>query len=73
MSVSATLAITAELLSALNTILQFARDNGVSSRKLLDEYLIARAEGREFTQADILEIKNRARATLERLNAATGG
>ena len=63
-------ALAVELLAALNTLLQFARDNGVSSRKLLEEYLIARAEGREFTQADIIELKTRARAALDRLNTA---
>lgn len=57
------------LLNALNTLLQFARDNGLSSRKLLDEYLAARAENRELTQADIASAKLEARKALEDLNA----
>lgn len=63
-------AVAVELVSALNTLLQFARDNGISSRKLLDEYLLARAEGREFTQADIVELKAQARRALDTLNTA---
>ena len=66
---SAALAI--ELLSALNTVLQFARDNGVSSRVLLNEYLVATAEGRELTQADVTQIKRQARDALDKLNALT--
>lgn len=57
------------LLNALNTLLQFARDNGLSSRKLLDEYLAARAENRELTQADLESAKLEARKALEDLNA----
>lgn len=63
-------AIAVEVLQALNTILQFARDNGVSSRLLLSEYLAARAEGRELTAADIAGAKQRARDVLDRLNAS---
>ena len=65
---SAALAI--EIISALNTLLQFARANGVSSRKILDEYLIAKAEGRDFTQADVETLKRQAREALDRLNSA---
>jgi hypothetical protein len=67
--VSAALAV--ELLSALNTILQFARDNGVSSRVLLNEYLVATAEGRQLTQADVTQAKRQARDALDKLNALT--
>lgn len=64
-------ALAVEILSALNTLLQFARANGVSSRKVLDEYLAARAEGRELSMADIEDLKRQARAALDRLNAVT--
>lgn len=58
-------AVAVEIIQALNTILQFARDNGVSSRLLLSEYLAARAEGRELTVADIADAKRRAREALD--------
>lgn len=64
-------ALAVELLSALNTILQFARDNGLSSRVLLNEYLVATAEGRDLTQADVTQIKRQARDALDKLNALT--
>ena len=56
-----------EVLSALNTLLAFARDNGVSSRVLLTEYLAARVEGRHFTEADVVQIKAQARAAIDKL------
>lgn len=63
-------ALAVELLSALNTLLQFARDNGVSSRRLLDEYLAAKAEGRTLTAADIEGVKREAREALDKLAAS---
>ena len=63
-------ALAVELLSALNTLLQFARDNGVSSRRLLDEYLAAKAEGRTLTAADIEGVKRGAREALDNLAAS---
>lgn len=58
----------AELLSALNTLLLFARENQVSSRKLLDEYLAAEAEHRTLTGGDILQVKAEARMALAALH-----
>lgn len=59
-----------QLVTALNTLLQFARDNGVSSRRLLDEYLAAKAEGRTLTAADIESVKREARDALDNLAAS---
>ena len=59
-----------QLVTALNTLLQFARDNGVSSRRLLDEYLSAKAEGRTLTAADIEGVKREAREALDKLAAS---
>ncbi len=59
-----------QLVTALNTLLQFARDNGVSSRRLLDEYLAAVAEGRTLTAVDIEGVKREAREALDNLAAS---